>query len=66
MTRRYRVAIVGAGIGAEHNEGFRAHPELFEVALICDIDPDRARRLAGAAPGAATCRHLEKPLADEG
>jgi hypothetical protein len=24
MTRRYRVAIVGGGIGAEHNEGFQA------------------------------------------
>jgi predicted dehydrogenase len=58
MTRRYRVAIVGAGIGAEHNEGFRAHPELFEVAVICDVDPERACRLAAAAPGAAICGDL--------
>jgi predicted dehydrogenase len=62
MTRRYRVAIVGAGIGAEHNEGFRAHSELFEVALICDVDPERARRLAAAAPGAAICIDLGQVL----
>ena len=58
MTRRYRVAIVGAGIGAEHAEGFQAHPELFEVALICDVDPERACRLAAAVPGAAICTDL--------
>ena len=55
MARRYRVAIVGAGIGAEHSEGFQAHPELFEVALVCDVDQARARRLAAAVPGAAIC-----------
>lgn len=60
--RRYRVAIVGAGIGAAHNEGFQAHPELFEVALICDVDPDRARRLAAVAPGAAACTDLQEVL----
>jgi predicted dehydrogenase len=63
MTRRYRVAIVGAGIGAEHSEGFQAHPELFEVALICDVDPERARRLAAAVPGAAICTDLGDVLA---
>ena len=63
MVRRHRVAIVGAGIGAEHNEGFSAHPELFEVVLICDRDSERARSLAAAAPGAATCANLGEVLA---
>jgi predicted dehydrogenase len=62
MTRRYRVAIVGAGIGAEHNEGFQAHPELFEVALVCDVDLERARRLAAAATGAAICTDIGEIL----
>jgi predicted dehydrogenase len=62
MARRYRVAIVGAGIGAAHNEGLQAHRELFEVALICDSDPDRARRLVAAAPGAAVCADLGEVL----
>jgi predicted dehydrogenase len=63
MTRRHRVAIVGAGIGAAHNEAFQAHPEQFEVALICDVDPERASRLAAAAPGAAICAALDEVLA---
>jgi predicted dehydrogenase len=62
MARRYRVAIVGAGIGAEHNQGFLAHPELFEVALICDVDPERGRQLAAAASGAAICTDLGEVL----
>jgi hypothetical protein len=55
MRSRYRVAIVGAGIGVMHNGALQAHPELFEVALLCDVDPERARRLAEAVPDAAIC-----------
>lgn len=60
--RRYRVAIVGAGIGVAHNDGLQAHPARFAVALICDVDPKRARRLAAAAPGAAICTDLGEVL----
>lgn len=42
-----RVAILGAGIGAEHLAGYLALPELFEVAVICDLDLGRARSIAG-------------------
>ncbi len=42
-----RVAILGAGIGAEHLQGYRALPEVFEVACICDLDLARARSIAG-------------------
>ncbi len=38
-----RVAILGAGIGAEHLTGYRALPETFEVAVLCDRDAERAR-----------------------
>ena len=31
MSRRYRVAIVGTGIGERHVEGFLANPEKFEL-----------------------------------
>ena len=63
MPERLRVAIVGAGIGAAHAEGYQAHPELFEVALICDADLERARTLAGTLPGAAVCADLAEVLA---
>lgn len=43
---RLRVAIVGAGIGAQHVAGFNANPELFEVVVICDRDLGRASALA--------------------
>lgn len=44
MTRK--VAIVGAGIGAEHLRAYLSLPDRFEVACICDVDLDRANRLA--------------------
>ncbi len=47
MSWKYRVAIVGAGIGAQHVQGFTANPELYEVAVICDRDVARAAALAG-------------------
>lgn len=45
-----RVAILGAGIGAEHLAGYRALPDLFEVVVICDLDAARAQSIAGKIP----------------
>jgi predicted dehydrogenase len=63
MTRRYRIAIIGAGIGAQHLEGFLAHPELFEAAIICDLDRERARRLAAKAPECGVSTSFDEVLA---
>jgi predicted dehydrogenase len=41
-----RVAILGAGIGAEHLTGYRALPDRFTVAALCDRDLDRATVVA--------------------
>ena len=46
MTNPLRVVVVGSGIGAQHIRAFRAAPDLFEVAAICDIDPQRASPIA--------------------
>jgi predicted dehydrogenase len=46
MTRRLRVGIVGAGIGASHAEGYQALPDLYEVAALCDIDAARRAEVA--------------------
>ena len=51
--KRYRVAIVGAGIGAQHVRGFNANPDLFEVAVICDRDLPRAEALTKQVNGTA-------------
>ncbi len=42
MNKLIRVAIFGAGIGREHLEAYRQLPERFKVAVICDLDRDRA------------------------
>ncbi|MBC7636320.1 MAG: Gfo/Idh/MocA family oxidoreductase [Acetobacteraceae bacterium] len=51
--KRYRVAIIGAGIGTQHVIGFNANPDLFDVAVICDRDLARAEGLAKQVAGGA-------------
>lgn len=41
-----RVCILGAGIGAQHLEGYLALPDRFCVTHICDLDTARAAKLA--------------------
>lgn len=45
MSRQFRAAVVGAGIGALHVEAYRANAALYEVAVICDLDAVRAEKL---------------------
>lgn len=45
----YSVAIVGAGIGAEHVLGYQALPDRFQVQTICDLDEGRGQALAAKA-----------------
>ena len=49
MPERRRVAVVGAGIGAAHVGGYRALPDRFDVAVLCDRDTERARGVVGDA-----------------
>ncbi|KNG93274.1 Gfo/Idh/MocA family protein [Pseudaestuariivita atlantica] len=63
MTRR--VAIIGAGIGAQHVDGFAALPGRFTVATICDLDGARGKALASAA-GAAFTTDMRQVLDDPG
>ncbi len=60
---RHRVAIVGAGIGAEHLKAYLTLPERFEVACLCDLDLARAKGLA--SPHGLRCESdLDTVLAD--
>jgi predicted dehydrogenase len=63
VSRVYRAAIVGAGIGAQHVEGYQANPGRFEVAVICDLDRARAEALAVKAPGAEVVTDYAQVLA---
>ena len=42
----HRVAVIGAGIGAEHLRGYAALPRHFQVRTLCDLDTVRAQPLA--------------------
>jgi predicted dehydrogenase len=59
-----RVAIVGAGIGAEHLAGYRALPDRFRVAVKCDLDTARARAATADDPEIAVSDDLAPVLAD--
>ncbi len=54
MSKRFRVAVIGAGIGAAHVEAYRDNRQGYEVAVICDLDTNRAASLAVTVPGAGT------------
>lgn len=42
MSKRLRVAMVGAGIAERHLRAFDAHPDLFEVPVLCALTDPRA------------------------
>jgi predicted dehydrogenase len=44
----YRVAILGAGIGAKHMDGYLALPDRFQVTHVCDLNAVLAGEQAGA------------------
>ena len=46
MSDPRKIAVVGAGIGAAHIQGFRELPDLFEVQVLCDVNAERARPVA--------------------
>jgi predicted dehydrogenase len=46
MPERLRVAVVGGGIGSFHINAYKSLPEQYDLVAICDIDRDKAQRLA--------------------
>lgn len=59
----FSVAIVGAGIGAQHADGFAALPDRFRIHSVCDLDSARGAALADAH-GARFTTDLDSVLAD--
>jgi len=58
------VAIIGAGIGKSHLQGFAQLPDAFTVKLICDLDEQRGEALAASQPGLEFTTDLAIALAD--
>lgn len=47
MAKRYRVGIIGCGIGRSHIvEGYATHQDKYEVACLCDLDEKRLNAVA--------------------
>ena len=63
MSAPYNVAIVGAGIGREHSDGYAELPNLFNLKTICDLNADRASLVAERS-GAKVEINFEKVLND--
>ena len=59
-----RVAILGAGIGGQHLDGFRALPDLFDVRVICDLNLERAKALLKDGESIAASDDVAAVLAD--
>lgn len=62
MSNRFRVAVIGAGIGAAHVEGYRDNAAGYEVAVVCDLNEARATAVAATAPGATATTTYEAVL----
>ncbi len=60
------VAILGAGIGAQHLDGYLALPNRYRVAAICDLDAEKADALAAKAPDCAAVSDADAVIADPG
>lgn len=59
-----KVAILGAGIGAQHLEGYRHLPEDFQVVAMCDLDPSRGVAATGDDPSIEIVSDIDAVMAD--
>jgi predicted dehydrogenase len=63
MSSPVKVAIVGAGIGAEHLQAYLQLPHLYDVRVVCDLDESRAQGIA-ATHGIAVSANMQQVLED--
>jgi predicted dehydrogenase len=65
VTDTLRIAVIGAGYwGPNLARNFRASPH-WELTAVCDLDPDRARRLAGQGSDVRVHTSVQALLADD-
>lgn len=59
-----RVAVIGAGAGAGHVGAYQQHVGCYEVGMVCDLDPERARKAAADAPGCVVTNDIDAVIAN--
>jgi predicted dehydrogenase len=47
VTQRLNVGVVGGGVGVNHLRAYEELSELYSVEAFCDVDRDKAERIAG-------------------
>ncbi len=58
------VAIIGAGIGKKHLDGFAQLPEIYSVRYVCDVNERRGKAIAEEQPGIEFTTDMADVLAD--
>ena len=58
MSEKWRIGVIGGGIGRAHIRAYANLADWFEVVAICDIDRDRAREIAEKYDVARVCTDL--------
>ncbi len=64
MSAPLTIAILGAGIGAQHLAAYRRLGAQFSVRWLCDLDQARARQVAGGDPALAITGEMQEVLSD--
>ena len=64
MKDRLGVAIIGAGNGSQHLDGYLQLPERYRVTHVCDLAMEKAEALAARSPGTVAIADLDAVLAD--
>jgi predicted dehydrogenase len=64
MSKRIRVAVLGAGIGRDHISAYAQLNDLFEVVYVCDLNADKANAGASLAPGSRAINDAQQIFAD--
>jgi predicted dehydrogenase len=66
VSRKLKVAVVGAGIGGEHLKAYAALPDLYAIHTVCDLNADKARAAAAGYSGARAATNFADVLATAG
>lgn len=64
MSKRIRVAVLGAGIGKDHIAAYAQLSDLFEVVYVCDLNAEKGSAGASLAPGSLAITDVQQVLND--
>jgi predicted dehydrogenase len=59
---KFRVGIAGLGFGQQHLQAFLQLPDQFKVTALCDLDLERAQKLAQTASSPIVCASFQDLL----